>query len=432
MDKITVLFLSLSFFSSAATAQVETRTPYVESGATNFWFDALTFQSRDSSTCRVDAYLQIPYSELKFVAAHPGFVARYEITIDILHEDGSEVFEKSWDGEVWTRTFEETESPKGSTLTQRSFPIPPGSYTMRVQLREMESGKVSLRIKKIVAPDYSRERFGLSDIMLVNRATTDSGHTSIDPNVTGNLYDTPNGFFIFFEVYNAVGADSVRLTYRVLDEKDRSVYVRSETSRLDGRVSDVITKIDSLRLSVGTYTLEVTARSNPDTAGKVFLEDTRARSFLMHWVYVPLTMRDLDLAIQQARYIATNDEFHAMVDAKTFEEKQKLFIAFWHKRDPSPDTLQNENMDEYYSRVQYANDHFSHYIDGWRTDMGMVFILLGAPNGVDRHPFNEDSKPYEVWDYNDYNAQVVFVDETGLGDYRLITPIWDIVRQIKK
>jgi hypothetical protein len=88
-------------------------------------------------------------------------------------------------------------------------------------------------------------------------------------------------------------------------------------------------------------------------------------------------------------------------------------------------------MEQYYNRVQYANEHFSHYIDGWRTDLGMVFILLGPPNNVDRHPFDVDAKPYEIWSYYDYNANVVFIDETGLGDFRLVTPIWDLVRRLK-
>ena len=54
----------------------------------------------------------------------------------------------------------------------------------------------------------------------------------------------------------------------------------------------------------------------------------------------------------------------------------------------------------------------------------MVYITLGPPNNVDRHPFDYDAKPYEVWEYYDQNLQFVFMDETGFGDYRLITPMY--------
>ncbi len=54
----------------------------------------------------------------------------------------------------------------------------------------------------------------------------------------------------------------------------------------------------------------------------------------------------------------------------------------------------------------------------------MVFIILGPPNNVDRHPFEYDSKPYEVWEYYNLSKNFVFVDETGFGDYRLVTPMY--------
>lgn len=63
--------------------------------------------------------------------------------------------------------------------------------------------------------------------------------------------------------------------------------------------------------------------------------------------------------------------------------------------------------------------------------MGMVFILLGSPNNVERHPFDIDSKPYEVWSYYDYNRQVVFLDETGFGDYKLLSNIYDLLQRAK-
>ncbi|CUS97606.1 GWxTD domain-containing protein [Candidatus Kryptonium thompsonii] len=82
-------------------------------------------------------------------------------------------------------------------------------------------------------------------------------------------------------------------------------------------------------------------------------------------------------------------------------------------------------MEEYYSRVKYANEHFGHYLEGWKTDMGMVYIIFGPPSSVDRHPFDINAKPYEIWYYYEINRRFIFLDETGFGDYRLITPLWD-------
>ena len=99
-------------------------------------------------------------------------------------------------------------------------------------------------------------------------------------------------------------------------------------------------------------------------------------------------------------------------------------MDFWKKKDPTPGSERNEIFEEYYRRVNYANEAFSHYVEGWRTDRGMVFIILGPPNNVDRHPMDFDAKPYEVWQYYDLSKDFIFMDETGFGDYRLITPLY--------
>ena len=93
------------------------------------------------------------------------------------------------------------------------------------------------------------------------------------------------------------------------------------------------------------------------------------------------------------------------------------------EKDPSPNNDENEIFDEYFRRIAFANENFSNYIEGWRSDRGMVYTILGAPNNIDRHPFEYDSKPYEVWEYYDLNRSFVFLDQTGFGDYRLVTPL---------
>src|SRR5690606_25789999 len=148
------------------------------------------------------------------------------------------------------------------------------------------------------------------------------------------------------------------------------------------------------------------------------------KKFISRWIGFPAIVKDLDEAVDQLVYIASSEEIDYIDDAKTKQEKIKRYLDFWKKKDPSPSTEENQVFNEYYRRVAYANANFSHYVDGWKTDRGMVFIILGAPNNVDRHPFDYDSKPYEIWEYYELNKQFIFVDQTGFGDYRLITPLY--------
>lgn len=431
MRVLTMLSVVLVVLPALLRAQVENRAEQSASDVPDYYLDLVSFQSPDSDQTRIDIYAQIPYDVLKFVSSNGGFLARYEMTINVFGADGGEVVEKIWNEDVRVKTFDETQSKKAFSLTQRSIVIHPGSYVLRAQLRELESRKSSVQVRKLTLQNYASSDFAISDVMLINRVAHEAGHLDIAPNISGNLYNNPAGFFLFFELYNVSKADSAVLVYTVLDKKDRAVYSQIQRIALEGKKTRVVAKMDSSRYPVGAYQLHVDARTVPNARDSAVHTAQRSRGFVMRWGNTPLTVVDIDLAIRQTRYIATDKEYDAMTDATTLEEKQRLFQEFWRKRDPSPDTQRNEYMEEYYSRVQYSNEHFSHYIEGWRTDMGMVFIILGSPNNVDRHPFDYDSKPFEVWSYYEYNRQVVFVDETGFGDYKLLTPIWDLLRRGK-
>jgi GWxTD domain-containing protein len=156
---------------------------------------------------------------------------------------------------------------------------------------------------------------------------------------------------------------------------------------------------------------------------KVGSEEATAEKIIqIRWVGMSNLIDNLDLAIEQLKYISGGSLLKKSKKA-TDEEKKQLFLEFWEKRDPTPGTEENELMNEYYRRVNYSNQHFSGYLEGWKTDMGMVFILFGPPNDIERHPFELQTKPYEIWYYYELNRTFVFVDETGFGEYRLITPL---------
>ena len=431
--RMTASALIVGFLFAAISlplsAQVEARKPYVSFDLPEFFVDALSFSSGDSLTSRVDIYVQVPYDAIQFVKRNDRYVASYEISVNFLTDDNASVSEKVWTEEIRVPLFEFTESKKNFSLTQRSIDIPPGIYTLRAQVRDNESKKISFVVKKIVIGNYTSKELAISDVMLVNRLSNDGERRSISPNVSGNIGENNNSFSIFYEIYSTHSSDSLVLHYTVTDIKGREYLNKSQHYRLRGTRGQIITRFDSAKYSTGSYLLTVEVRSVNDDPNEI--PAMRQRSFVVRWGNMPISISDMDLAIKQMRYIAKDDEYDAVEDATTDEQRRKLFDEFWQKRDPNPATKQNEFMEEYYSRVEYANKHFSHYQPGWKTDMGMVFIIFGSPNNVERHPFDIDSKPYEVWSYYDFNRNIVFIDETGFGDYRLLTPIWDLLQRLK-
>jgi GWxTD domain-containing protein len=171
----------------------------------------------------------------------------------------------------------------------------------------------------------------------------------------------------------------------------------------------------------GTYAITITLqgqnRQSMASATKVF--DIR-------WSGLQAQVQDIRKAVRQLRYVAKNEEIDRILNAGDPDERLAQFNSFWTKRDPTPGTRRNEAMEEYYFRIKHVNDRFGLFQEGWETDQGEVYIRFGEPSYVQRHPFDfGTSKPYEIWYYNNIGRKFIFVDDTGVGDYRLLRPIWD-------
>src|SRR5438105_14880816 len=85
-------------------------------------------------------------------------------------------------------------------------------------------------------------------------------------------------------------------------------------------------------------------------------------------------------------YIITDEERKAFKKLETDEERERFIEEFWRRRDPDPDTDENEYREEYYERIAYANEHFASGIPGWKTDRGRIWIMYGKPDETETHP----------------------------------------------
>jgi GWxTD domain-containing protein len=266
----------------------------------------------------------------------------------------------------------------------------------------------------------------LSDVLLLAKVVEKGGKRSIQPQVPLNIGNLPPPVSMFFEVYNPRGLDSVRFMMSALTLKGELAYSHDTVVSLTHGRNDQILQFNHSTIPLGDYRLVVQAFAIRKGDSVETAIGNTSRAIMIRWWGIPRSVKDLDIAIDQLRYIAKEGEMSQMQDAKTEEEKQAKFLEFWKKRDPNPNTPRNEKMELFYARVDYANRHFSHYREGWRTDMGMIYIIFGPPSDVSRHPFEVDTKPYEVWRYYDINYDFVFQDESGFGDYRLLNPLYEM------
>ncbi|MBP1654135.1 MAG: hypothetical protein H6Q28_691, partial [Bacteroidetes bacterium] len=312
------------------------------------------------------------------------------------------------------------------------FTVKPGRYIVAASVRDNETKTLRRRVRRLLVSDYRVAPLALSDILLVSRITERAGKKAMVPNVSGNVGALPEAFFAYLEAYNRLQVDTLKIVTNVVAEKgENKLQVDTAIAMRPGR-NEFLLRIPHGTLTLGDYRLLVRAYS-PDSAEldpNAYLATTD-RPLLVRWQYFPVGVTNLDIAIAQVRYIARDNEFDVLEEAQTEDEKQAKLLEFWKRRDPNPNTERNERMEEYYRRADYANKHFQHHREGWRTDMGMVYMMFGPPSDVSRHPFEIDTKPYEVWRYYDISYDFYFVDDTGFGDYRLITPVWEAWQRVK-
>lgn len=143
--------------------------------------------------------------------------------------------------------------------------------------------------------------------------------------------------------------------------------------------------------------------------------------FVLRWIDMPISLLRPEYAIRALYPIAPEDTIDELLSGSK-EERAEALNNFWQRRDPTPTTRYNEQMAEYYRRVDYAYFNFKtlEQRDGTRTDRGKIYILYGSPTTIDRQ-MQPDASPREVWIYrNAVNRQFIFANGGTTGAYRLI------------
>ena len=402
-----------------------------DEAASNLRVEVFAFASDQPAKGRIDIYIQIPYPEIKFAKEQEQYTGRFEISATVLSQEKQELWQKSQLVELHLKDFSQTISNRSFSLKQFSTDLAPWKYELLLQVTDQETKKVKSFKKSIVVKDFGNNTLGLSDVMLVHRMTTNGMRKNIAPNLTGVICKEQNSFYLFFEIYNHAQLDSARLTCKFINPKQEVVAQRTKSELLIGNRTQTIWQIDTLSISPDKYLLVVEATGISKTdSGKSFIASV-SRICIVRMKDMPLFITDIDKATDQLLYIAKGSEINYIKEAATSDEKQKRFLEFWSKRNPNPKSSNNDLMEEYYSRVEYANKNYACYMEGWKTDRGMVFTQYGPPDNVERHPFDADNRPYEIWYYYHQNREFIFVDENVFGDYRLRYPETDLWGRIR-
>ena len=458
MQKSTLLIFSLSFLLSSLVFAQRSRVNYVDlvnrTSIPQIFFDDLIFPTEEGKTeiatiFRFDNDF-LPFKKITTDLRNsaPEWAEYYTII-----QLNKEVFKGStsrrgknkdlidvasrdmWIDTLYTSSFEDTEVNTLFASGSLSTEIDAGKYNTVLQLSLIENtNDRNSTNRNFIIPDWSTKKTGeiyfiqpeASDTMklpLVNMGKKVLYGEDFQSLIRIPNYSTENKYTVRIHKMNLGRKDTTKgdsIYEYVIDHDDIIQDMRPQLN--DGSQPSIsfvesdlefvytLVKIPHSSFQNASYSIELTSDDEELTLSK--------NMFQSYWPDMPASLLNLDIAIEHMKFFLKEDELGKINSGSTLEKEQK-FRAFWDRLDPTPNTVLNERMAEYYRRIDYAFKQFGNRgnLAGHESDQGKVFINFGPADEIDRQ-FPTNGKVIEIWKYGSKNF--IFEASSGFGDFILI------------
>lgn len=405
IQKKYLLFFGSTFILSPFLGCSSANYDYISTGDFDSYNPGLPHFSMDATghflsfdDSRLTVYLSVPYNALIFRRDESqSFTALFSITINIIPENDTPIEKTTtaYNRTVTLKSYSDTFSGKSELITHNQ-PIPTGNYSIQAEITDESSRKTFVRELSLSIPDPHLSEFTVSDLRLTAQFHGDD----IDqPLLTYQVPQNLDSLFANFQIISNSTPDSITLKTSIVRFKTDTTYARPpyyltpNQASLAWRGIDFghndtiytsITLIQSkkrvvtIRNSVpldykkGNYRVIVEAVVN-DTTETI----RKARDFAIRSETYPKVTSLQDLS-ESLVYIAYRDEYENIMKTTSVSERKKAIDRFWNSLYNSEQQAQRM-LNVYYTRVEDANMLFSTFKEGWKTDMGMIYILFGAP-----------------------------------------------------
>lgn len=349
--------------------------------------DVMVIREPIDSTILFLIPFQVNVTDLTFFRDDSIFNAAFKIIVEVQDEDGNLI-----GGDVWQKrwnTNDYRETLRWSVLLEDILLLP---------VKYFERGLVNV----IFVDDQSSARIGYQSEIVENISSV------------GDIFFIQDSMLLISAEFLP---DSTILAVCASQYSDSRFYISTKYTDIavfqaeprDFRGYQLYAAEIQLPADTGTYFIRF--ENNIDsTSIEILVEDPYIRDSI-----------EMEIKVQQMIFVVPPGQLSEIMRAN-YTEKKAFFNQFWAIHDPSPNTEKNEIRDRYYRRIALANEMFSETREGWKTDRGRVYILLGQPDEIEDYPFQIDSPPYQYWYYYTMGLKFYFKDEHLIGDYELISP----------
>jgi GWxTD domain-containing protein len=390
--------------------------------------DVVSFKGKGpAANPMVDLYVAMPYEHLQFASHDGSFVGEYSMVIEIRDTSGRTVVDTVISRTIVESSYTVTRGKTGkSDNVQQRFMLAPNTYIIEIGITDEFGMRTFTAQRTCRVRDYASEHESLSSILYLSDIEQRGNRYMIVPYIGEYIWSNEQRLFAFFEFYSQSIGSRVGFTWDITTPDMRTLATGSSEimSVTDRTMQSFVPLTLSTRLIPGDYILSIRAHS---VSAEGVIDTTNTLALSQRPYRVPQSMagdllKDIRKAIKQLMYVAGQDTIDSMLAAKTDGERLTMFENFWKSIDPSPSTAKNEALEEYYARIQVANERFKSYNEGWLTDMGRVYIIYGEPITVEKMLGPNRLTVYSRWTYPN-GVVVTFEDPSGFGDFRLRSPL---------
>ena len=432
-----LLVLSVSLF--AQTQQIHIDADY-----------AVLHNSESNDTKIVELYYSLYPLEWTYKTDNNGLKTAQVVVELELFQNKKMIYRTAWKS---VNTYNEKQAGNEAKIDIMRFKMKKGIYKVFFKVIDVnnKSKKDSISFNFRV-PESKTDEYDISDIILCNKARkSKQGDSKIF--LRKSLYIEPNasrvfggkgdqiGFYV--EIYGLDKLDdkTAELYYHIDDENgiiNKNKYSKREKIINLRKTEGIDGSINIKNLYSGTYYLVFEVLDKDENivlkkSRKFFLYNPEGNKKEKNDLAVRRSNEsvgalklagdiDEDTEISSIIYIATKQEKDIIKKLVKSDAKLKFLKEFWAKRDPDLSTVVNEYRKLYLERVAYANANYGTLMDGWRTDMGRVYILYGKPDNIETHNSTARGRAYQVWRYDNIEGGVdfVFISFDTFGNYTLV------------
>ena len=408
IKKYSYYFLfTLLIFSCAGISKINKKSKVtIESKIkvqTQYW-------NMTSDSINLYTHIALPLNRFVFKKQRDHFAGEIIFTLVISDaENNSQIHRESWREKISEPYYENTRDPDNYFKTERNIALLPGTYKLFLNVQDEDSRK-NWKINKKLTLD--RVNYISPSLLFIKENDGQMKQVDFLIQKMDTIWLRTQ---INFPNDDTLSGPVIEKSNQIDSNKDIEFFVIHKEAIIDsGKVKITHAGIQNL------YYLPIPIIQHNKGSYKIelrYLDDKQTTSFYYGFKTKNYWTDELDEVVGVMRYILPYSEYKQL-KGKDESEKWEAINIYWKEKDPSPETDENELLNELNERVRFSNKNFSILMHGWQSDRGRIYIIYGEPQIVDETYRDNRGYNYQKWVYAN-GKEFLFIDRTMSGDYTL-------------